>query len=289
MAIDNISAGSYLDYTTSPDKSCLETIDASVADTPKKGLTARHQVFLELVQTETNYVNILHIIMNVRVARPMSRYSELVFVFMQMFKKELENVPEDEMLLNNTEIKIIFGNVPLIYEIHLKMLDELRWMSLNWSEDKSIGNVILKYSSDLLRAYPSFINFFEEMKSMLIKCDATKPRFHAFLKACQTKPECCRQSLQDLLIRPVQRLPSISLLLNGGEVELFSFHVFSRRFFVDILKNTPKSNADHAALEKALASIREVMTHINEDKRKTEGQRVMFDIFNEIDNCPVSL
>lgn len=31
------------------------------------------------------------------------------------------------------------------------------------------------------------------------------------------------------------------------------------------------------------------MTHINEDKRRTEGQVVLFDIFNDIDNCPVSL
>lgn len=30
------------------------------------------------------------------------------------------------------------------------------------------------------------------------------------------------------------------------------------------------------------------MTHINEDKRKTEGQVALFDIFNDIDNCPVS-
>lgn len=29
--------------------------------------------------------------------------------------------------------------------------------------------------------------------------------------------------------------------------------------------------------------------HINEDKRKTENQVVMFDIMNEIDNCPVSI
>lgn len=56
----------------------------------------------------------------------------------------------------------------------------------------------------------------------------------------------------------------------------------------DILKHTSKSNADHTALEKALSAIKEVMTHINEDKRKTEGQRVMFDIFNEIHDCPVS-
>lgn len=31
------------------------------------------------------------------------------------------------------------------------------------------------------------------------------------------------------------------------------------------------------------------MTYINEDKRKTEGQLAMFDIFNEIENCPVRI
>jgi hypothetical protein len=60
-------------------------------------------------------------------------------------------------------------------------------------------------------------------------------------------------------------------------------------WIADILKHTNKSNQDYSALEQALSSVREVMTHINEDKRKTEGQLVMFDIFNDIDNCPVSL
>jgi hypothetical protein len=59
-------------------------------------------------------------------------------------------------------------------------------------------------------------------------------------------------------------------------------------WIADILKYTNKSNQDYSALEQALNSIREVMTHINEDKRKTEGQLVMFDIFNDIENCPVS-
>lgn len=55
------------------------------------------------------------------------------------------------------------------------------------------------------------------------------------------------------------------------------------------MKHTDKNNPDHQALVSALASIREVMTHINEDKRRTEGQVVLFDIFNDIDNCPVSI
>jgi len=66
-----------------------------------------------------------------------------------------------------------------------------------------------------VKAYPPFVNFFEKTREMLLQCDQTKPRFHAFLKVGQTRPECCRQSLQELLIRPVQRLPSVSLLLNG--------------------------------------------------------------------------
>lgn len=75
--------------------------------------------------------------------------------------------------------------------------------------------MVLLQAPDLVKAYPPFVNFFENTKEMLVKCDQTKPRFHAFLKICQTKPECGRQSLQELLIRPVQRLPSISLLLSG--------------------------------------------------------------------------
>lgn len=123
----------------------------------------------------------------------------------------------------------------------------------------------------LTKAYPPYVNFFEQMKETLLQCDQQKPRFHAFLKICQAKPECGRQSLQDLMIRPVQRLPSISLLMN------------------DILKHTPKTNPDHEKLLDALKAIKEVMTYINEDKRKTEGQLAMFDIFNDIDCCPAHL
>lgn len=43
----------------------------------------------------------------------------------------------------------------------------------------------------------------------------------------QAKPECGRQSLAELLIRPVQRLPSVALLLNGNLVMYFIFFSLS--------------------------------------------------------------
>lgn len=150
------------------------------------------------------------------------------------------------------------------------MLERLRSIYSKWSEDCLIGDIILQHRDDLIKAYPPYVNFFEQMKETLIHCDTQNPRFHAFLKINQTKPECGRQSLQDLMIRPVQRLPSISLLLN------------------DILKNTNKNNPDYVRLEEALKAIKEVMMHINEDKRKTESRMAIFDIFNDIEGCPVS-
>ncbi|XP_076667100.1 epithelial cell transforming 2 pebble isoform X3 [Andrena cerasifolii] len=249
-------SGSFLDCTASPDKPLLDDIpevEAVNTDNSRKNLSPRHQVFLELVQTESNYVGILSTIMT-------------------LFKSPLEELIDTSgELLNGTEAKIIFGNFPPIYDVHKKMLEELRYSATHWMEDISIGNIFLKFAPDLVKAYPPYVNFFENTKEMLDQCDQNKPRFHAFLKVCQTKPECGRQSLKELLIKPVQRLPSISLLLN------------------DILKHTNKNNPDHSALELSISSIKEVMTYINEDKRKTEGQLAMFDIFNEIDNCPPHL
>ncbi|CAH4036260.1 unnamed protein product [Pieris brassicae] len=252
-------SGNLLDCTPSPDgKQLLE--ESEVPDNVvRKLMSPRQQVFMELLQTESNYVGILQTIV-------------------AMFKQPLEEMAEEDTnngknqaLLNNTELKIIFGNLPPIYELHQRMLEELKWAQAHWSEEVSIGRLVLRYTPDMVKAYPPFVNFFENTKEMLQQCDRENPRFHAFLKICQTKPECGRQSLQELLIRPVQRLPSISLLLD------------------DILKHTHKSNPDQVALVSALAGLREVMSHINEDKRKTEGQLQMFDIYNDIDQCPAHL
>ena len=58
-------------------------------------------------------------------------------------------------------------------------------------------------------------------------------------------------------------------------------------YLLDILKETPKTHRDNELLSKAIASLKEVMTHINEDKRKIENQLAMFVLINDIENCPV--
>lgn len=155
--------------------------------------------------------------------------------------------------------------------------------------------------------------------------------FPHFVQINQSKPECGRQTLVELLIRPVQRLPSVALLLNGNSRThpfiktakneimscanyippcLFSLSVsfntclppslspvdtvcnfFSSLFFsshlcphdfhlflpfclstnfpfsfsfnaADIKKHTSDDNPDKITLEKAIESLKEVMTWV---------------------------
>ncbi|XP_075412161.1 protein ECT2 isoform X3 [Tenrec ecaudatus] len=256
----SVSIGSLLDTSNTPDsslnygdtpKSCSKSSKASTPVPPKQ--PARWQVAKELYQTESNYVTILATII-------------------QLFQVPLEEEGQrGGPILAPEEIKTIFGSIPDIFEVHTKIKDDLEDLIFHWDESKSIGDIFLKYSKDLIKTYPPFVNFFEMSKETIIKCEKQKPRFHAFLKINQAKPECGRQTLVELLIRPVQRLPSVALLLN------------------DLKKHTTDDNPDKNILEKAIASLKEVMTHINEDKRKTEARKQIFDVFYEVDGCPANL
>ncbi|CAL4094312.1 unnamed protein product [Meganyctiphanes norvegica] len=234
---------------------------SSIADCPMsppsvdlKQLSARQRVFHELVKTECNYVSILDVITKV-------------------IKEPLEDPTNIQggPMLDPQDLRYIFGNVPPVRDVHTRMRNDLLKLAHDWRDDASIGDIILNYCPDLEKAYPPFINFFEGVKELLGKLCQEKPRFHAFLKIAQNKPECGRQSFQELLIRPVQRLPSMSLLIS------------------DILKHTDRLSTDHTKLEQALHKIRSVMTYINDDKRKTEAKLKLFEIHNDIENCPPNL
>ncbi|KAL9844872.1 protein ECT2 isoform 2-T5 [Geothlypis trichas] len=256
----SLSIGSLLDISNTPESSTAHGETPKSCARPSKNSTplplkqsARWQVAKELYQTESNYVDILTTII-------------------QLFQVPLEK--EGQLggpILAQEEIKTIFGSIPDILDVHTKIKEDLEDLMINWTESKSIGDIILKYSKDLLKTYPPFVNFFEMSKETITRCEKQKPRFHAFLKINQAKPECGRQSLAELLIRPVQRLPSVALLLN------------------DIKKHTAEENPDKITLERAIESLKEVMTHINEDKRKTEAQRQFFDVVYEVDGCPANL
>ena len=80
-----------------------------------------------------------------------------------------------------------------------------------------------------------------------------------------------RQDLSDLLSLPVQRLPRYGLLLQ------------------ELRKKTEGMNPNHADiehLESAIQQIKKVTCQINSAKGQTENHMNMFEIVNQIENCP---
>ncbi|CAI8002154.1 Protein ECT2 [Geodia barretti] len=229
----------------------------SSTSTPTKGAgppnTARYHIAAELLQTEKNFVNILSLIVKV-------------------FKEPVER-PQQRggAILSAEDSKSIFGNIPEILTVHQNIVRGLEELMAHWEESTSIGAVLLLQSDELLRVYPPFVNFFEMSKEALARCERVYPRFHAFLKVSESRSECSRQKLSELLITPVQRIPRIILLLQ------------------DLLKHTDPHHNDHSTLQQAVDSLKNVMTHINEDKRKTESQMQMFEVLRDIEDCPATV
>ncbi|RWS31558.1 protein ECT2-like protein [Leptotrombidium deliense] len=266
-----------LDFSRSLNSSDFTFSDASMknknetSSTPKLR-TKRYAVCFELYETERNYVEVLHTITKI-------------------FKEPLEQPVYCDFLLDATEIRIIFGNLTPIYDVHVKILQDLQDLIDNWKESASIGNIYVKHrihhsSITLKIARKRLLNVFVKY---LVTVDVSS--FNECYQKCQSKPECKRQSLTELLIRPIQRLPSFTLI----SCAIFVSKIVNVLSFSDILKNTAKNILDFKQLSLAIEKIKEVLItsfdffqirHINEDKRKTEGQIAMFDIINDIEECP---
>lgn len=66
----------------------------------------------------------------------------------QIFKEEIERTDQPGgPILDSQDVKAIFGGIPSIYDVHIKIRDELSEMISRWSDDESVGNIFLRHVS----------------------------------------------------------------------------------------------------------------------------------------------
>ncbi|CAK8677722.1 unnamed protein product [Clavelina lepadiformis] len=213
----------------------------------------RHRTAMELLQTETSYLRNLKTIITV-------------------YKEPLEKfVVEGHPLLAAEDIRSVFGGISQIAELHSFIHKDLSEIIDNWSENCCVADLFIKYEEKMIKVYPPYVNYFDMGSEILQKQQKSNPELQEFFTKCFHEPQSLKQPLSALLIRPVQRLPSISLLIG------------------DLRKRTPKDLEDYEKLEEAKEVLSRVLSHINEDKRKTEGKMKIFDIVYEVTGCPVEV
>ncbi|CAH8671842.1 unnamed protein product [Schistosoma haematobium] len=219
-------------------------------DTPMRAkLEKRQHRIFEFFVTERNYVEILRYLC-------LSAYPQVID----------ENQPGGPVLPRQ-EADFMFGKLGAIYE-HDRLQPQFNELENNWSLSEScFGNVLqLNLLTEMDRAYGNYMQFYSPPH--LHHLGEQFPRFHAFMRQVEKRKESGRQSLTALLVRPVQRLPSISLLMDG------------------IAKFTPQSHPDYNAVKEFAKGINELLAKINDRLRKNEERLSLLSLYHEISGAP---
>ncbi|KAF1765504.1 hypothetical protein GCK72_005456 [Caenorhabditis remanei] len=219
----------------------------------------RLRVCMEMVETEKNYVVLLKLVVK--------------------FKQALETEISQNEFMTKSDVAMIFGKLDPILELHEKIyarlttvLNEannlLSVVNGKKNDDKSLdfAQVWIDAKEEMKKAYPQYLNSFDTIKRLFDKQDKENSKFHTFCKAKESNPEFHRLKLTDLMVKPIQRLPSVVLLLK------------------EIAKKSD-SKLKHTA-EEAAKAIDEVLKIANKTREKNDNLISHLSKFTDIENVP---
>lgn len=218
----------------------------------KKIIQEREHMVDELLQTEMNYVKTLKTII------------EIFYIPLEKLIKS-SNKP----IISLKDVKFIFAAFPQILSIHSCFLNELIFTKKSTTfKHICVGTLLLCHIEKYPKAYSPLVNYYDLIYTTIRQWDESNPRFHAFLKSCETDPRCNRETLQQLIIRPIQRLPSTLILLEK------------------IVKYVNPAEPDYKCLIKSIQILKGITLSLNEGKRVLESKMRVFSIINNVEKCP---
>ncbi|XP_037129054.1 rho guanine nucleotide exchange factor 1b isoform X5 [Syngnathus acus] len=209
--------------------------------------TKRQEVINELFATEHAHVRMLS-------------------VLQMIFSKPLER----EELLSSTELAAIFPNLDEIIEMHYHFYENLKKLR---QEDnfivKSISTTVLnrfegtegEWFQKLTARFCSHQSWaLDQIKSRQKK----EARFNAFIQEAESKPQCRRLQLKDIIPIEMQRLTKYPLLLEN------------------IAKNTEDSG-EKERIRQSAECCRKILNHVNEEVKVMENLLTLKDYQRRLD------
>ncbi|KAM6967633.1 rho guanine nucleotide exchange factor 1 [Aplochiton taeniatus] len=209
--------------------------------------TKRQEVINELFATEHAHVRMLS-------------------VLQMVFSKPLER----EEILSATELATIFPSLDEIIEMHFAFMENLK--KLRQDEGfivKSIGATLLsrfggtegEWFQKLTARFCSHQSWaLDQIKSRQKK----EPRFNAFIQEAESKPQCRRLQLKDIIPIEMQRLTKYPLLLEN------------------IAKSTENQKEKDSILQSA-ECCRRILNHVNEEVKDMENLLTLKDYQRRLD------
>lgn len=209
--------------------------------------TKRQEVINELFATEHAHVRMLSVLQTV-FSRPLER----------------------EEIMSITELATIFPSLDEIIEMHYAFYENLK--KLRQENDyivKIISTPLLnrfsgsegEWFQKLTARFCSYQSWaLEQIKSRQKK----DPRFNAFILDAESKPQCRRLQLKDIIPIEMQRLTKYPLLL------------------ANIAKDT-EDEAEKENINQAAESCRKILNHVNEEVKLMENLLILKDYQRRLD------
>ncbi|KAI8437746.1 hypothetical protein MSG28_011980 [Choristoneura fumiferana] len=166
--------------------------------------------------------------------------------------------PEHSTLLEAFLVDEIFYQVPGILNVHQVFLEQLRRRLETWDLQQKIGDVFLEVFTKpaVMDTYMSFINNLKKAKETIKTAAASRPGFAKFLEG-MARDHKGKWSLDNLLIKPVQKFPSYKLLIQRLIKHTVGYGV------------SRPSHPDHKLLLEAQKEIHELLELINCTERES--------------------
>jgi len=210
----------------------------------KKDGSQRLLAAQELVKTEQSYVNHLNLL--------------ITHFEVPLIKGEAKHFHIEE-----SDLRLLFSNIDVIYQFNLTLLQELEVRLKSWETPNSeqlLGD-IFKKMGPFLAMYNDYVSNFGGAVNLLTKLKQQDPEFHKWLKDTALK---INFDFLDLLITPVQRIPRYRLLLEA------------------MLRCTTIDHPDYELLSEALQIINLAAERLNEHVRIFESLNKVITIAGKI-------
>eukprot|EP00698_Gefionella_okellyi_P009277 TRINITY_DN2350_c0_g1_i1.p1 TRINITY_DN2350_c0_g1~~TRINITY_DN2350_c0_g1_i1.p1 ORF type:complete len:872 (+),score=211.01 TRINITY_DN2350_c0_g1_i1:120-2735(+) len=171
------------------------------------------------------------------------RFGSTLQLLMQVVVEPLQ----EQQAIDGMVIAAVFGQVPAIIQISELLQEELAARIASWDRNSIIGDVFVTMAP-FLKAFSAYCSNYAAALELLRTLYHKELPQALFIEATTQ----LGQTLEAVMITPVQRIPRYRLLLT------------------ELVKATPDNHPDYAKCKQALAQVEQIAVGINENIRTGE-------------------
>ncbi|XP_057166994.1 epithelial cell-transforming sequence 2 oncogene-like [Ursus arctos] len=209
----------------------------------------RSRVVRELLQSERKYVRMLEIVRD---------------VYVTPLKAALSS---NRAILSAANLHIMFSDIVQVLSLNRQFLDNLRDRLQEWGPAHCVGEIFLKFGSQL-NTYTNFFNNYPVVLRTMEKCREMIPAFRAFLKRHDKTIVTKMLSLPELLLYPSRRFEEYINLLYALRL------------------HTPAEHVDRGHLTTAIDQLKKYKSHIDQMKQNISMKDQLSEIQRIVCGCP---